>query len=97
VAGRVPFGYVMGKDGFLAEDACQQKALKRMRQLRSAGKSYRAIRDDLKTRFGLTLSAFGIQRILSNRRKLAEDTIRQNNGRSQQACRTGCPAAVKGA
>jgi DNA invertase Pin-like site-specific DNA recombinase len=78
VAGRVPFGYTMRKDGFLVEDLAQQKALKRMRKLRVAGKSYRAIRADLCTRFGLTLSAFGIQRILSNKRKLAEDAIRQN-------------------
>lgn len=84
VAGRVPFGYAMQKNGFLVEDIEQQKALKRMRKLRNAGKSYRAIRDDLKTRFGMTLSAFGIQRILSNRRKLAEDTIRENAARGNR-------------
>ena len=88
VAGRVPFGYAMQKNGFLIEDIEQQKALKRMRKLRDAGKSYRGIRDDLKARFGLTLSAFGIQRILSNRRKLAEDTIRQNAGRAPKGTTT---------
>jgi hypothetical protein len=83
VAGRVPFGYAMEKTGFLVEDVEQQKALRRMRKLRDSGKSYRAIRDDLKARFGLTLSAFGIQRILSNRRKLAEDAIRLNAQRQR--------------
>jgi DNA invertase Pin-like site-specific DNA recombinase len=89
VAGRVPFGYVMDKDGFLSGDLQQQKALKRMRQLRSAGKSYRAIRDDLKARFGMTLSAFGIQRILSKKRKLAEDAIRQNTEPTESDERDG--------
>jgi DNA invertase Pin-like site-specific DNA recombinase len=77
VAGRVPFGYDLGKDGYLSEDHEQQKALQRMRRLRGAGKSYRAIQADLKDKFGLTLSPFGIQRILDNKRKVGEGVIRK--------------------
>jgi DNA invertase Pin-like site-specific DNA recombinase len=73
-AGRVPFGYSL-ENSFLVPDAKQQEALRRMRALRAARKSFGAIQSDLKEHFGFSLSRWGIQRIVENKRKVPEDVI----------------------
>ena len=76
VSGTVPFGYVL-QDEFLVERPDQQRAIARMRELRRQGKSFRAIAAVLLKEFGSSPSAFGIQRIVDNKRKLDEAAIRR--------------------
>jgi len=77
VTGRLPFGYVQLEGGVLAEDPRQQEAIRRMRELRADGKSFRAIQADLKSEFDITLSPWGIQRVVEHRRQTDEEAIRQ--------------------
>jgi putative DNA-invertase from lambdoid prophage Rac len=58
----MPFGYRLGAAGELVEDPDQQKAIKRMRRLRSAGKSLRAIAADMKER-GFAISHAGVKKL----------------------------------
>ena len=48
-----------------------------MRELRREGKSFRTIAATLAKEFGSAPSAFGVQRIVDNKRKLDENAIRQ--------------------
>jgi len=45
--GTIPFGFRMGEDGLLAEDAAEQGVLARMRELKAAGRTVREIADEL--------------------------------------------------
>jgi DNA invertase Pin-like site-specific DNA recombinase len=45
--GTIPFGFRMGGDGLLAEDAAEQGVLSRMRELKAAGRTVREIADEL--------------------------------------------------
>jgi DNA invertase Pin-like site-specific DNA recombinase len=45
--GTIPFGFRMGEDGLLAEDAAEQGVLARMRELKAAGNTVREIADEL--------------------------------------------------
>jgi DNA invertase Pin-like site-specific DNA recombinase len=77
VSGTRPFGYVVLQDGYLREQPDEQRAIGRMRELRREGKSFRAIRAAIAKEFGSSPSAFGVQRIVDNKRKLNEEAIRQ--------------------
>jgi DNA invertase Pin-like site-specific DNA recombinase len=45
--GTIPFGFRMGEDGLLAEDAAEQDVLSRIRELKAAGHTIREIADEL--------------------------------------------------
>jgi DNA invertase Pin-like site-specific DNA recombinase len=45
--GTIPFGFRMGEDGLLAEDAAEQAILSRIRELKAAGHTIREIADEL--------------------------------------------------
>jgi DNA invertase Pin-like site-specific DNA recombinase len=45
--GTIPFGFRMGGDGLLAEDAAEQGVLSRIRELKAAGRTVREIADEL--------------------------------------------------
>jgi DNA invertase Pin-like site-specific DNA recombinase len=45
--GTIPFGFRMGEDGLLAEDAAEQGVLARMRELKASGRTLREIADEL--------------------------------------------------
>ena len=45
--GTIPFGFRMGEDGLLAEDAAEQGVLARMRELKAAGRTVRETADEL--------------------------------------------------
>ena len=45
--GTIPFGFRMGEDGLLAEDAAEQGVLSRIRELKAAGRTVREIADEL--------------------------------------------------
>jgi putative DNA-invertase from lambdoid prophage Rac len=63
LGGTTPFGYRLGEAGKLAEDPDQQQAIKRMRRLRSSGKSLRDIAEDMKGR-GFSISHVGVKKRL---------------------------------
>jgi putative DNA-invertase from lambdoid prophage Rac len=62
LGGTTPFGYRLGEAGELIEDPDQQKAIKRMRRLRSSGKSLRTIAADMKER-GFAISHVGVKKL----------------------------------
>jgi putative DNA-invertase from lambdoid prophage Rac len=64
LGGRVPFGFVLGADGELVEDAAQQAAIARMRDLRQAGKPLRSIAADMRGE-GHQVSHEGVKKIIS--------------------------------
>ena len=67
LGGAVPFGYVVAKDGKHLEPVPEEKAaIKRMRRLHRAGKSLRAIAQDMQER-GHSLSHEGVKRVLSRK------------------------------
>jgi DNA invertase Pin-like site-specific DNA recombinase len=72
VSGSVPFGYAMDNVGYLLEHPEQQKAIERMRQLRAEKKSFRGIATEIRHEFNLSVSPFGIQRIVENKRQIDE-------------------------
>jgi putative DNA-invertase from lambdoid prophage Rac len=63
LGGRVPFGYVLGAEGELVEDAAQQAAIGRMRELRRAGRPLRAIADNMRQE-GHQVSHEGVKKII---------------------------------
>jgi putative DNA-invertase from lambdoid prophage Rac len=63
LGGVVPFGWQVGPDKELIEDAAQQSAIRRMVKLRKQGKALRAIAAEMKSA-GFKLSHFGVQKIV---------------------------------
>jgi len=80
-SGPVAFGYVRRDDGLLEEDPEKQEALSFMRRLRFEDKSFRFIQAALKERFGISLSPWGIQRIVEQRRQTDDEMIRRRRPR----------------
>lgn len=66
LGGRVPFGWRIGDKGELVEVAEQQQAIRRMRELRQAGKPLRAIADEM-AQAGYDLSHQGVKKIIGDR------------------------------
>ena len=64
LGGIVPFGWRIGDTGGLVEVPEQQQAIKRMRELRQAGKPLRAIASEM-TAAGYQLSHAGVAKILN--------------------------------
>jgi hypothetical protein len=65
-----------------------------MKSLRASGTSFRAIQTDLKERFGFSLSPWGIQRIVEDKRKIAVDLIHQRSiGAVVQPAQAQSPSA----
>jgi putative DNA-invertase from lambdoid prophage Rac len=60
LGGTVPFGWALGEDGELIENATQQAAIARMKAMRDAGQSLRGIAAALQAE-GFTLSHAGVQ------------------------------------
>jgi DNA invertase Pin-like site-specific DNA recombinase len=60
LGGTVPFGWQLGPNGELEEVSAQQEALAKMRQLKSEGKSLRAIALEMRA-MGHALSHVGVQ------------------------------------
>lgn len=77
-SGCIPFGYDV-RYGRLFENPAQMKAIERMRELRRAGTSFRAIKAVIHAEHGFCVSAFGIQRIVDNIRKINAAVIRQQS------------------
>jgi putative DNA-invertase from lambdoid prophage Rac len=65
LGGRVPFGFRLGDDGDLIEDAEQQLAIGRMRSMRSTGTALRSIAATMQAE-GHTLSHEGVKKIIGN-------------------------------
>jgi len=65
LGGDRPFGWRIGKDGALIEDEAEQSALTEMRDLRSAGGSYRTIAAHIKNTRGIEISHQGVKRALA--------------------------------
>ncbi|RWN58460.1 recombinase family protein [Mesorhizobium sp.] len=63
LGGARPFGYQIGGDGELVEDATEQKAIARMHELRGQGLSLRAVAEAL-AKDGIALSHVGVQKVL---------------------------------
>ncbi len=67
--GPVPFGWMLGADGRLKEDAQQQKCIEEMIRLKDDRWSYRDIADKMRNNRGLKLSHEGVRRIIIKNRK----------------------------
>ena len=63
LGGARPFGYQIADDGELVEDATEQKAIARMRELRGHGLSLRAITEAL-AEDGIALSHVAVKKVL---------------------------------
>jgi putative DNA-invertase from lambdoid prophage Rac len=63
LGGTVPFGFKLGNDGELVANAPEQAAIHRMVELRRAGRSLRAIAEDMKAE-GFDLSHVGVKKIV---------------------------------
>ena len=64
LGGKVPFGFTVGADGDLVEDAAQQAALVKMRAMRASGATLRAIAEAT-TREGFAVSHAGVKKLLA--------------------------------
>jgi len=62
IGGDRPFGWRIGENGVLVEDEAEQRALVEMRNLRSAGGSYRAIAEHIRKVHGLQISHMAVKR-----------------------------------
>jgi putative DNA-invertase from lambdoid prophage Rac len=63
LGGARPFGYQIGGDGELVEDATEQKAIARMHELRGQGLSLRAVAETL-AKDGIALSHVAVKKVL---------------------------------
>ncbi len=66
LGGRKPFGYKVigsGKDSMLEVDPAEQKAIRRIMQLRKKGMSFVKIAGELNAE-GITISHMGVKRVL---------------------------------
>jgi putative DNA-invertase from lambdoid prophage Rac len=63
LGGTVPFGWARGWNGELVPDAKQQAAVKRMRQLRTKGESFRAIAATIQAE-GFSVTHMGVKKVL---------------------------------
>ncbi|MDX8496907.1 recombinase family protein [Mesorhizobium sp. VK4C] len=63
LGGARPFGYQIGADGGLIEDATEHLAIARMRELRGQGQSFRAIAEALGSD-GIALSHVAVKKVL---------------------------------
>jgi putative DNA-invertase from lambdoid prophage Rac len=64
LGGTVPFGFTVGDDGELVPEPKQQRAIKRMAEMRAAGLSLRAIAEEM-TAKGHRLSHEGVRKIIA--------------------------------
>jgi DNA invertase Pin-like site-specific DNA recombinase len=64
LGGTVPFGWRKDGDGGLVEDGAQQAAMVKMREMRAAGASLRAIADAM-VQDGFQISHAGVKNLLS--------------------------------
>jgi len=64
LGGKVPFGFTVGDDGELVEDAAQQAALVKMRAMRASGATLRGIADAM-VQDGFQISHAGVKKLLA--------------------------------
>jgi DNA invertase Pin-like site-specific DNA recombinase len=64
LGGPVPFGFQVGNDSCLEEDAGQQEIIQEMLALKADRWSYRAIAEKMDSQYGLHLSHEGIRKII---------------------------------
>ena len=65
LGGDRPFGWRIGKEGALIEHEAEQRAFAEIRDLRSAGGSYRTIAAHIKNTHGIQISHQGVKRALA--------------------------------
>ena len=63
LGGSKPFGYRLGHDGGLEEDAVEQQAIARMRELRRSGMALRRVAEVVGTETGLNVSHMLVKRM----------------------------------
>lgn len=64
LGGKVPFGYRVGDDGDLVEEAKEQAIIAHARDLREAGATLRAVQDAIDVQHGRRLSLDALQRVV---------------------------------